>query len=123
MEFSISHEASRKEQVRLHGILSVQERALRDDHFRGIQEIDELRSQGRQIDELSRQRLKESQSSINELTAQITELQERVDFMNDSREFQEIDPVCSGRLSQVPTPLAVIFLNLKVCRAATKVAT
>ena len=70
-------------------MLSVQERALRDTHIRRIHEIDELRSQGRQIDELSRQRLKESQSSINELTAQFREPQERVDFMNDSREFQE----------------------------------
>ena len=30
-------------------------------------------------------------------------------FLNDSREFQEVDPVCGGRLSHVPSKPAVIL--------------
>ena len=64
----------------------------------GIQDMDELRtSQVSQIDELSRQQLRESPSTIKEPTAQISELQERVNFMNDPSESQEADSVCSGR--------------------------
>ena len=81
IEFSISHEESRNEQARLLGILSLQERALREAHIQGIQELKKLRgSQVSQIDELSRQQLQESQSTIEELMAQIGELQERVNF-------------------------------------------
>ena len=39
------------------------------------------------------EKLRESQSTIDELTAQISELQESVNFMHDSREFQEVDSV------------------------------
>ena len=75
----ISREESRNEQARIHGILSVQERALREAHIREMQEMEQLRrSQVSQIDELSRQRLGESQSTIKEFTAEVSELQDRV---------------------------------------------
>ena len=48
---------------------------------RAIQEVEELKSvQERQTDELSRRKLRESQSTIKDLTPQISELQERVIF-------------------------------------------
>ena len=42
------------------------------------------------IDEFSMQELRESQATTHELTSQIQELQERVNLMNDSREFQDV---------------------------------
>ena len=38
------------------------------------------------------------------LTSQIQELQERVNSMNDSGEFQEIESIRRGKSSRVPVP-------------------
>ena len=57
--------------------------------------------------EVSAQKLRESHATIQELTSQTQELQERVNFMNDSREFQEIESICSGKFSHVPSQRAV----------------
>ena len=43
------------------------------------------RAQEMRIDEFSRQELRESQATIQELTSKIEELQGRVNLMNDSR--------------------------------------
>ena len=59
-------------------------------------------------DDFSRQELRESQATIHDLTSQIQELQERVNVMNDSREFQDVHSVCSGKLSHVPCQPAVV---------------
>ena len=56
----------------------------------GRQELEGLkRAQQWRTDEFSRQ---ESQFTVNELTAQIKELQDKVNSMNDSREFQDVEP-------------------------------
>ena len=47
------------------------------------------------IDEFSMQKLRESQATVHELTSPIQELQDRVNLMNDSREFQDVESVCS----------------------------
>ena len=70
------------------------------------------RVQEMRIDEFSRQELKESQATINELTVPIQELQERVNLMSDSRLFRDVESACSGRLSHVPSKL---FQVLVVC--------
>ena len=56
-----------------------------------IHEVEELkRAQEMRIDEFSMQELRESQATTHELTSQLQELQERVNLMNDSREFQDV---------------------------------
>ena len=40
--------------------------------------------------------------------SQIQELQERVYSSNDSREFQDVESICSGKLSHVPSQPAVV---------------
>ena len=71
--------------------------------------MEELRSaQELRVDELSVQKLRESHDTIQKLTSQIQELQERVNSMNDSGEFQEIESICRGKLSRVPSQPAVI---------------
>ena len=60
------------------------------------------------IDEFSRDALRGSHATIHELTSQTQELQERTKFMNDSRDFQNFESICSGTLSHVPCQLAVV---------------
>ena len=43
-----------------------------------------------------------------ELPSQIQELQERMSYMNDSRECQDVESICSGRLSHVLSQRAVV---------------
>ena len=106
---NLGYETSRREQARLHEELAKRERALRETHIRSIHEVEELRrAQELRIDEFSRQELRQSQATFNELTSQIQELQERVNLMNDSREFQDVESACSGRLSTVPSQPAVV---------------
>ena len=65
-----------------------------------LKRVQELR-----IDEFSRRRLIENQDTINELTARIQELQNEVNCMNDSRDFQDAESVRSGQ-SQVTSQTA-----------------
>ena len=66
------------------------------------------RDQEMRIDEFSRHELTESHAAIHELTSQIQELQERMNHMKDSRELQDVESTCSGKLSHVPSHPAVV---------------
>ena len=80
------HEESRKGQVRLHEELAERERVLRETQIRSIHEVGELkRAQEMRMDEFSGNELRESHATIQEPTSQIQELQERMNYMNDSR--------------------------------------
>ena len=49
-----------------------------------------------------------NRATFQELTSQIQELHERMNFLNDSREFQDVDSTCSGKLSDVLSQSAVV---------------
>ena len=49
-----------------------------------------------------------SQPTVHELTSLIQELQERMNYMNDPEEFQDIESICSRKLFHVPSQLAVV---------------
>ena len=67
------------------------------------------RAQEMRIDEFSRHELRESQATFHELTSLIQELQDRVNLMNNSREFQDGESsICSGKLSHVPSQPASV---------------
>ena len=53
------------------------------------------RVQGSRFDEFSRRRLIEDRDTINELTARIQEIQNEINCMNDSRDFQDAESVPS----------------------------
>ena len=77
--------------ARLHEELAQREKALRDTRIRNIHDVEEVkRAQEMRIDEFSRNELRESHATIQEPTSQIQEqkqeLQERMNYMNDSRE-------------------------------------
>ena len=66
------------------------------------------KAQEMRVNEFSVQKLRENHATRQELTSQIQELQERVNCMNDSREFQDRDSFWSGKLSHVPSQSAVV---------------
>ena len=60
------------------------------------------RAQELWVDKSSVQKLKESQATIQEITSQKQELQGRVNFMNDTGEYQDIESNYSGQFSRLP---------------------
>ena len=90
------YEESRREQARLHEELAQRGKSLRETRIRNINEVEELkRAQEMRIDELSRNELRESHATTQEITSQIQELQERMYYMNDSGKFQDVESFCS----------------------------
>ena len=80
------------ERIQLHEELSLQEGALREILKKRISEVEELkRAQQLRVDEISVQKLRESYDTIQRLNSQMQELQERVNCMNDSGEFQDTE--------------------------------
>ena len=59
------------------------------------------RAQEMRIDEFSRNELRESHATVQEL-------QERMNYVNNSGEFQEVESICIGKLSHVPIQPAAI---------------
>ena len=64
------------------------------------------RAQEIRIDEFWNE-LRESHATIQELTSQIQELQEIMNYMNVSKECQEKESTCIGKLSDVPSQPSV----------------
>ena len=58
------------------------------------------------VDEVSVQKLRESHETKQRRTSQVKELQERMNYFNDSEEFQEVDSNHSGIFSHVSSQLA-----------------
>ena len=100
---------SRREQIRLQEELSMKEKVLRDTQIRHMHEMGEMkRAQELRVDEVSVQRLGENHETIQKLTSQLQEVQEQMNSMNDSGEFQEVESNYSVRLSYVSSQPAII---------------
>ena len=52
--------------------------------------------------------LPESQNVVTQLNAQIKELQDKVNSIRDSRDFQDVESVSSSRLSYVPMQPGIV---------------
>ena len=75
--------------------------------MKSLNEMEALkRFQGSRFDEFSRRRLIENQDTINELTARIQELQNEVNCLNDSRDFQDAESVRSGHSHVTSQPVS-----------------
>ena len=61
---------------------------------------------GLRVDELSRRRLIEDRDTILELTGKIQELQNEINCMNDSRDFQDAESVRSGHSHVTSQPVS-----------------
>ena len=66
------------------------------------------RAQERRDDEVSVQKLRENHETIQMLTSQLQDMQEQMNSMNDSGEFQEVESNYSGRLSYISSQPAMI---------------
>ena len=99
-------EQHRRDRQLLHEHLSQQNRELREAHEKSLNEMEELkRFQGSTFDELSRRRLIEDRDTILELIAKIHELQNEINCMNNSRDFQDAESVCSGQAHVASGPV------------------
>ena len=85
------------------------EKALRDTQIRSKHEMEKMKgAQVQQVDEFSIQKFRENQGTIQQLTFQSQQLQEQMNSMNSSGEFQDIESNYSGRLSHVSSQLEMI---------------
>ena len=69
-----------------------------------MNELGEMKTvQELRVDELSLQKLREYHETKQKVTSQLQELQDQMNFKNDSGECQEVESNHSGRLSYVPS--------------------
>ena len=90
--FSDELQAARAEQERriLQEELWRQQKDFREVHQQSLTEMEELRKfQSSTFDTLARRKLIEDQNTIMELSGRVQELQNEVNCMNDSKDFQE----------------------------------
>ena len=98
----VSHrelQAARAEQERkiLQEELWRQQQDFREVHQQNLTEMKELQKfQSSTFDTLTRQKLVEDQNTIMELSGRLQELQNEVNCMNDSKDFQDAESVRSG---------------------------
>ena len=98
----VSHhelQAARAEQERkiLQEELWRQQQDFREVHQQNLTEMEELRKfQSSTFDTLARQKFIEDQNTIMELSGRLQELQNEVNCMNDSKDFQDAESVRSG---------------------------
>ena len=91
-------ERFQRDQQLLHERSVEQNRELREAREKSLNEMEEMkRVQGSTFDEFSRRKLIEDRDTFLELTAKIQELQNRVNCMNDSRDFKDAESVRSGQ--------------------------
>ena len=99
----------RREQVRLQEELVMKEKALGDAKIRSMNEMGEMkRAQELRVEQFSIQKLRESHDTIQRVTSQILELQEKMNYLNDSGNFHEVESNKSGKCSHVPSQPARI---------------
>ena len=87
----------------------MKEQILRDTQIRSMHEMVEMKKALEvRVDEFSEQKLRESHETIGRLTSQMQDMQEQMNYMNDSRGFQEVESNHSGRSSYVPNQPATL---------------
>ena len=96
----------RRDHQLLHEQSLEQNRELREAHVKSLNEMEELkRFQGSTFDTIARRKLVEDRDTFLELKAKIQELQNDVNCMNDSRDFQDAESVRSGQSHVASQPV------------------
>ena len=91
---------SQEERRLLQGQLWRQKLEFREAHQQSLTEMEELRKfQSSTFDTLARRKLIEDQNTILALSGRVQELQNEVNCMNDSKDFQDAESV----RSEIPT--------------------
>ena len=111
-------EQLRRDQQLLHEQLLEQNRDLREAHRKSLNEMEELkRFQDSTFDTISKRKLAEDRDTVLELTSKIQELHNKINCMNDSRDFQDAESVRSGN-SHFPSRPAFFPTSSKSWRNA-----
>ena len=80
---------------------------FREVHQQSLTEMEELRKfQSSTFDTLARRKLIEDQNTILELSGRVQELQNEVNCMNDSKDFQDAESVRSGNSHVTSQPMS-----------------
>ena len=80
---------------------------LREAHQKSLSEMEELKKfQSSTFDTIARRKLVEGRDTILELTGKMQELQNEVNCVNDSRDFQGAESVRSGHSHVASQPLS-----------------
>ena len=80
---------------------------LREAHHKSLNEMEELKKfQSSTFDTIARRRLVEDQDTILELTGKIQELQNEINCMNDSKDFQDAESIRSGNSHITSRPVS-----------------
>ena len=104
-------ERLRRDQPLLHQQLLKQNRDLREAHEKSLSEVEELKKfQSSTFDTIARRRLVEDQDTILELTGKIQELQNEINCMNDSRDFQDAESQYAVDIPTLPVNLCLSHL-------------
>ena len=91
----------------LHGQLWRQKLELREAHQQSHTEMEELRKfQSSAFDTIARRKLIEDQNTILELSGRVQELQNEVNCMSDSKDFQDAESVRSGNSHVTSRPVS-----------------
>ena len=101
-------QAARAEEERrlLQGQSWRQQKDFREVHQQSLTEMEELRKfQSSTFDTLARRKLIEDQNTIMELSGRLQELQNEVNCMNDSKDFQDAESVRSGNSHVTNQPM------------------
>ena len=100
---------SGREQGRLQEELSMKEKVLRNTQIRNMHEMGEIkRAQELRADEVSVQKLRENHETTQQLTSHLQEMQDQMNSMNDSGDFQDVESNFRRRLSHVSSQPAMI---------------
>ena len=102
-----AEELQRRDRQLLHAQLLQQNWDLRGAHDKENNEMEELKKfQSSTFDTIARRRLVEDQDTILELTGRIQDLQNEINCMSDSKEFQDAESVRSGNSHVTSRPLS-----------------
>ena len=91
----------------LQGQLWRQKLEFREAHQQSLTEVEELRKfQSSTFDTIARRKLIEDQNTILQLSGRLQELQNEVNCMNDSKDFQDAESVRSGNSHVTSRPVS-----------------
>ena len=84
----------------LQGQLLQQNLEFREAHQRSLTEMEELRQfQSSTFDTMARRKLVEDQNTILELSGRVQELQNEINCMNDSKDFQDAESIGNSHVT------------------------
>ena len=102
-----AEEVQQRDQRLLQGQLLQQNLELREAHQRSLTEMEELRKfQSSTFDTIARRKLVEDQNTMLEISGRIQELQNEINCMSDSKEFQDAESIRSGNSHVTRRPVS-----------------